>query len=80
VCYFAPVETVQGTPVADPPGMVRRIFAMIAIVILLGLALAMMWRVYLHHERSIADPDEPALVKYQSQASLFGMPSALVGV
>ena len=53
---------------------------MIAIIVLLGLALAMMWRVYLHHQRSIADPDEPALVKYQAEAPLFGMPSALVGV
>ena len=37
---------------------------MIGIVMLLGLALAMMWRVYEHHERSIALPDEPALVRY----------------
>jgi hypothetical protein len=39
---------------------------MIGIVMLLGLALAMMWRVYEHHERSIAVPDEPALVRYSA--------------
>jgi hypothetical protein len=44
--------------------MVRRAAAMMTMLILLGLALAMMWRVYLHHERSIGIPDEPALVRY----------------
>ena len=42
---------------------------MIAIVLLLGLVLAMMWRVYRHHERSIAVPDEPALVRYGAAAA-----------
>lgn len=59
-------EPAPGTPVAQPDGMLRRLTAMIGIVILLGLALALMWRVYLHHERSLTPSDEPALVSLGS--------------
>jgi hypothetical protein len=69
LCYLAPVEREEGTSVAPHPGLVRRAAAMIAMLILVGLALAMMWRVYLHHERSIAVPDEPALVRYVPAAT-----------
>jgi hypothetical protein len=55
-------EPPAGTPVAAPPGMFRRITAMIGIVIVIALALGLMWRVYLHHENSRTLPDEPTLV------------------
>ena len=50
----------------DPlPEMARRISALLGIVAIVGLALVLMWRVYLHHERAF-HPEEPTLV------SLFG--------
>ena len=45
--------------------MARRISALLGIVAIVGLALVLMWRVYLHHERAF-HPEEPTLV------SLFG--------
>ena len=63
------METPVSAAVRPPGGIFRRTAAMLAIVLLLGLALAMMWRVYLHHERSIAVPDEPALVRYGAAAA-----------
>lgn len=63
------METPVSAAARPPGGILRRAAAMIAIVILLGLSLAMMWRVYQHHERSIALPDEPALVRYGAAAA-----------
>lgn len=45
--------------------MGRRISALLGIVAILGLALVLLWRVYLHHERAF-HPEEPTLV------SIFG--------
>ncbi|HKB78466.1 MAG TPA: hypothetical protein VKH35_01995 [Thermoanaerobaculia bacterium] len=42
--------------------MARRIMAAVAMVILLGLLLILVWQVYLHHCRS-APADEPAVVE-----------------
>jgi hypothetical protein len=47
---------------APPVSAARRLAAMIGIVILLGLAGALIWRVYLHHERSNSLHGEPDLV------------------
>lgn len=63
------METPVTAEVRPPAGILRRAAAMIAIVLLLGLALAMMWRVYLHHGRLIAVPEEPALVKFGAAAA-----------
>jgi len=41
--------------------MGRRIGALIAMVILLGLALLLMWHVYVHHTRGL-EPEEPSVV------------------
>jgi hypothetical protein len=41
--------------------MARRIGALVGMVILLGLALLMMWHVYVHHTRGLT-PDEPSVV------------------
>ena len=35
---------------------------MIGLVVLIALAVALMWRVYLHHERTDELADEPAFV------------------
>lgn len=53
----------RGTPIAPPPGVARRAGAMAGIVILIALALALIWRVYLHRERTDDRPDEPELVR-----------------
>lgn len=42
--------------------MARRLSAMVGIVLILGLALALIWRVYLHHIQGGEVEDEPALV------------------
>lgn len=39
-----------------PLNVARRIAALIGIVVLIGLALTLLWRVYVHHRE--ADPDE----------------------
>jgi hypothetical protein len=47
-----------------PLDVTRRIAALAGIVVLLGLALVLLWRVYLHHQQ--ADPydrDEPVTVE-----------------
>jgi len=41
--------------------MGRRIGALLGMVVLLGLALLMMWHVYVHHSRGII-PEEPSVV------------------
>ena len=53
---------VSERPPAASGSAIRRAGAMIGIVILLVLALGLMWRVYLHHQRSRSLPDEPSLV------------------
>jgi hypothetical protein len=39
----------------------RRLTAMLGIIVIVGLALLLMWRVYLHH-RSGSDDDEPGVI------------------
>jgi len=46
----------------------RRISALLGIVILTGLVLALMWRVYRHHE-GIRAHDEPAIVMLRTAAA-----------
>jgi hypothetical protein len=41
--------------------MTRRIGALFGMVVLLGLALVMMWHVYVHHSRGIST-EEPSVV------------------
>jgi len=41
--------------------MARRIVAMLTMVVLIGLLLVLLWRVYLHHERG-RPSSEPAVV------------------
>lgn len=42
---------------------------MVGIVLVLALAIALMWRVYRHHERSRSVPDEPSLVRLSLPAA-----------
>lgn len=42
--------------------MARRISALLGILVLVGFALALAWRVYLHHNNSGINDSEPALV------------------
>lgn len=53
--------------IAAPPGVARRTGAVVGIVLLIALALMLMWRVYLHHERTDDFGDEPALVRKNFQ-------------
>ena len=48
--------------------MTRRISALLGIVAILGLALVLVWRVYLHHERAF-HPEEPSLVSLFTRAA-----------
>ena len=41
--------------------MVRRVTAVFAMVVLIGLLVVLVWRVYLHHQRGVPS-DEPAVV------------------
>ncbi|HUP49630.1 MAG TPA: hypothetical protein VNA04_12665 [Thermoanaerobaculia bacterium] len=64
-----PADVHPGTPVAGPGSVARRVSAMLGIVVVIGLALALMWRVYLHHQRSRMPPDEPTLVSLSVRAA-----------
>ena len=48
--------------------MARRIAALFAIVVLVGLVLILMWRVYVHHENS-REPEEPSVVALDAGAA-----------
>lgn len=41
--------------------MARRVTAVVAMVVLLGLLAVLVWRVYLHHQHALPS-DEPAVV------------------
>jgi len=41
--------------------MGRRIGALVAMIVLLGLAILLMWHVYVHHTRGLI-PEEPSVV------------------
>ena len=73
MCFYAiydPRSTIydlrdmSGNSIAGAAFMARRVGAIIGIVVVIGLALSLMWRVYLHH-RQIRDVDEePAVVVF----------------
>ena len=42
--------------------MARKLGAIAGIIVILGLALALVWRVYIHHRDSGIGEDEPAVV------------------
>ena len=42
--------------------MTRRLSAMLGIVIIVGLVLFMMWRVYQHHRQAGDEDDEPGVI------------------
>lgn len=42
--------------------MARRLGAMLAMVMIVGLALLLMWRVYLHHTQAGDQDDEPGVI------------------
>lgn len=48
--------------------MARRVTALVGIVVIIGLALILMWRVYLHHERT-RQGEEPTLVALNARAA-----------
>lgn len=43
--------------------MARRVSAALGIAVIVGLAVLLMWRVYLHHERVRDVEEEPAIVE-----------------
>jgi len=45
--------------------MARRVTALVGIILIVGLLIVLIWRVYLHHE-SRAPADEPAVVSILS--------------
>jgi hypothetical protein len=52
--------------------MARRICAMLGIVVVVGLALTLMWRVYLHHRAAGEEYDEPGVIASARKASGLG--------
>jgi MFS-type transporter involved in bile tolerance (Atg22 family) len=52
---------VHGLFVAPLAIMARRVAALFAMVVLLGLVLVLMWRVYVHHENS-RELEEPSVL------------------
>jgi exosortase/archaeosortase len=52
---------VTGFIVAPFANMARRVAALVAIVVLLGLVLILMWRVYVHQENS-RELEEPSVL------------------
>lgn len=48
--------------------MLRRLSALLAMVAILGLALLLLWRVYLHHQ-GYSRPDDTTLVALSSRAA-----------
>lgn len=52
--------------------MARRIGAMLGIVVVVGLALTLMWRVYLHHRAAGEEYDEPGVVASARIARFLG--------
>jgi hypothetical protein len=54
-----------GTAVAALAVMARRVTALVGIILIVGLLIVLIWRVYLHHE-SRAPADEPAVVSIVS--------------
>jgi hypothetical protein len=58
----------QAYPLRAGPPMLRRISALLGIVAILGLALLLLWRVYLHHEGD-PRPDDSTLVALSSRAA-----------
>lgn len=57
-----------GTPVARPASMARRITAFLAMVAIVLIVVAVMWRVYRHHQTN-APSEEPAIVDIGSAAA-----------
>ena len=47
--------------------MARRISALFGMVVLVGLLVILVWRVYLHHEHGVS-ADEPAVVAIHNHA------------
>jgi hypothetical protein len=50
--------------------MTRKVSAIIGMVVIVGLAVALMWRVYLHHQRVHEVEEEPAVVEFMRDAEL----------
>ncbi|GAC1394862.1 MAG: hypothetical protein NVSMB68_11180 [Thermoanaerobaculia bacterium] len=45
--------------------MARRVSAVLGIVLIVGLAVLLMWRVYLHHRAGGDEDDEPGVIASQ---------------
>ena len=61
--------------IAQIMNMARRLGAIAGIIVILGLVLALVWRVYLHHRDSGVGEDEPAVVLLDPPVSgkIFGV-------
>lgn len=58
----------SGTPVARSASMARRVTAFLAMVAIVLIVVAVMWRVYQHHQ-SNAPTEEPTIVRVGSAIS-----------
>lgn len=64
------LSTLNGIGIAGLASMTRRVGAILGIVAIVGLAVALIWRVYLHH-RQIPDVEEvPAVVEFVSSGKM----------
>ncbi len=49
--------------------MARRIGAMLGMVLIIGLALLLMWRVYVHHRQTGGEEDEISVIACAARSS-----------
>lgn len=62
------MATMPGTDIAFIMTVLRRITALLTMMVIIGLLLLLMWQVELHHEHGSAT-DEPAVVRLTSRAA-----------
>ena len=62
------MATMPGTDIAFIMTVLRRITALLTMMVIIGLLLLLMWQVELHHEHGSAT-DEPAVVALASRAA-----------
>ncbi len=49
--------------------MARRVGAMFGMLVIVGLALFLMWRVHVHHQQTGGEDDEPSVIACQVLSS-----------
>ena len=66
--FWMAMATMPGTDIAIIMNVLRRITAFLAMIVIIGLLLLLIWQVELHHEHGSA-ADEPAVVALSSRTA-----------